>query len=417
VAPRASREDAPVVDPAARSTFAALRVPNYARYWVALVFYVFGYRAEYVTVAWIVWEVTQSPLTLGYLGLAQGVPLIVFQLVGGVVADRADRLRVLLATQVLTAAAMTLAFAVTVSGVATVEVLFALTILSSIVRAFDEPTRMAMLPQLVDRDRLANAIALGSIPWQAGRMIGPSITGILIAAFGGAVGFAIAALASYVSLALYTRLTLRPEARVASGRHMAGDFAEGVAFVARDFVFATLIGLALANSVFGMSYLTVLPIFADWYFRSGSTGYGLLNAAHGIGAFFGTLAFATFAARVRRPGVVLLAGGATFGFALMAFSHAPLLWLAVAVLLVAGFSNTFYLTQISTIVQSKVPDALRGRVMSLLSLCWNLIPLGGLLAGALSAALDARFAVLLGGGVVATNAMVLLMSRTLRALR
>lgn len=399
------------------STFAALRIPNYALYWVALVFYVFGYRAEYVTIAWIVWEVTQSPLTLGYLGLAQGVPLIVFQLVGGVVADRADRLRVLLVTQILTAATMTLAFAVTAAGAVSVEVLFAITILSSVFRAFDEPTRMAMIPQLVDRDRLPNAMALGSIPWQAGRMIGPSITGVVIAAFGGAVGFAMAAVASYVSLALYSRLRLAREVRVASGRHMAGEFADGVAFVARNFVFATLIGLALANSIFGMSYLTVLPIFADWYFRSGSWGYGLLNAAHGIGAFLGTLAFATLAYRVERPGVILLAGGAAFGLALMAFSQAPFLGLAVAVLLAAGFANTFYLTQISTIVQTKVPDALRGRVMSLYSLCWNLIPIGGLVAGALAAAVDARFAVLLGGGVVAINALLLLTSRRLRTLR
>ena len=155
-----------------RSTFAALRVPNYALYWVALVFYVFGHRAEYVTIAWIVWELTQSPLTLGYLGLAQGVPLLVFQLVGGVVADRADRLRVLLVTQLFTAATMTVAFVVTVSGTARVELLFVLAIVSSVFRAFDEPTRMAMIPQLVDRERLSNAIALGSIPWQAGRMVG-----------------------------------------------------------------------------------------------------------------------------------------------------------------------------------------------------------------------------------------------------
>ena len=284
---------------ASSSTFAALRVPNYALYWVALVFYVFGHRAEYVTIAWIVWELTESPLTLGYLGLAQGVPLLVFQLIGGVVADRADRLRVLLITQLLTAATMTVAFAVTMSGIARVELLFVLAIVSSVFRAFDEPTRMAMIPQLVDRERLSNAIALGSIPWQAGRMIGPSITGIVIAAFGGAVGFAMAALASYVALALYRRLRLEAEARVASGRHMAGDFAEGIGFVARSFVLTTLIGLALANSVFGMSYLTVLPIFADWYFQAGSTGYGLLNAAHGIGAFLGTLTLATIAYRIK----------------------------------------------------------------------------------------------------------------------
>src|SRR5881396_460173 len=159
---------------------------------MGLVFYVFGHRAEYVTLAWITWELTQEPLFLGYLGLAQGVPLVVFQLFGGVLADRTDRLRLLIGTQILTALTLTVAFGLTVLGLARVQHLLALAALSNTFRAFDEPSRLALIPQLVDRERLPNAIALGSIPWQAGRMLGPSITGILIAAFGGAIGFGMA---------------------------------------------------------------------------------------------------------------------------------------------------------------------------------------------------------------------------------
>src|SRR5262249_27897521 len=188
------------------STFAALRVRNYCLYWVGLVFYVFGHRAEYVTFAWIVWQLTQDPLFLGYLGLAQGLPLVVFQMFGGVLADRVDRLRLLIATTVLTAATLTIAFALSALGVRRVEHLLALAALSSVFRAFDEPSRLALVPQLIDRARLPNAIALGSIPWQAGRMLGPSITGIVIAAFGATVGFGLSALASCVALALYSRL-------------------------------------------------------------------------------------------------------------------------------------------------------------------------------------------------------------------
>jgi MFS family permease len=384
---------------------------------VGLVFYVLGHRAEYVTFAWITWEVTHDPLALGYLGLAQGAPLVVFQLFGGVLADRMDRLRLLIVTQLLTALTLAAAFALTVGGLARVEVLLALAALSNTFRAFDEPSRLALIPQLIDRARLPNAIALGSIPWQAGRMIGPSITGVLIAAFGGAIGFGLAAGASGVALALYSRLRPAGPAPAGDGGRLLGQLVEGLAFVARNVVFASLIALALFNSLFALSYITLLPIFADWYFRAGSTGYGLLQAAHGGGALVGTLTIATLAARIRRPGVVLLAGAACLGGLLIGFARTPWMELALPVLALVGFANTFYLTQVSTILQQAVPDQLRGRVMSIYSLCWSLMPLGGLVAGVLAAAVDARFAVGVGGALVAANALLLLTSRRLRALR
>ena len=142
----------------------------------------------------------------------------------------------------------------------------------------------------------------------------------------------------------------------------------------------------------------MLPIYADVYFGTGSTGYGALNAAHGIGALAGSLTMATLAYLIRRPGKALLAGATGLGLALMVFSQAPGMMLAVPVLMVVGFCNTFYLMQVSTFLQQQVPDQLRGRVMSLYSLCWNLLPLGGLVAAMLAAAVDARFAVLVGGG-------------------
>ena len=383
---------------------------------MGLVFYVLGHRAEYVTFAWLVWEVTRDALHLGYLGLAQGIPLVVFQLWGGVLADRVNRLRLLLATQVLTTATLCLALGLSALAVIRVEHLLALAALSNTFRAFDEPTRMSMVPQMVGRERLANAVALGSIPWQAGRMIGPSITGILIAAFGGTAGLAVAAAASASALAMYSRLHLTARTPAAGAAHLGAQLLEGLSFVRHNFVFAALICLALFNAVFGLSYVTLLPIFADVYFEAGSAGFGLLNAAHGLGALAGTLIVAAIAARFRRRGLVILAGAAGMGLGLAIFSQSRGLWLALPMLAGVGFSNTFYLTQVSTHLQQTVPDHLRGRVMSLYALCWNLLPLGGLLGGALAAAVSARFAVLVGGAMVAANALVLLASRRLRLL-
>jgi MFS family permease len=396
--------------------FAALQARNYRRYWIGLVFYVLGHRAEYVTFAWITWEVTRDPLSLGYLGLAQGVPLVVFQLFGGVLADRTNRLRLLIGTQVLTALTLTVAVVLTWLGVVRLEHLLVLAALSNTFRAFDEPSRLSLVPELVSREQLPNAIALSSIPWQAGRMIGPSITGVLIAAFGGTSGFLLATAASYAALAMYGGLRVSGDARAGDGQAVHRQLVEGLSFVGRNFLFASLIGLALFNSVFGLSYITLLPIYADVYFEAGSTGYGLLNAAHGAGALTGTLTLATLAHRVRRPGTSLLITAAGVGLLLMAFSRSPALWVAMPILGLVGLTNSVYLTQVNTLLQQKVPDKLRGRVMSLYALCWNLLPLGGLVAGALAAAVDARFAVLVGGIMVAANALLLLTSRRLRAL-
>jgi MFS family permease len=381
------------------------------------VFYVLGHRAEYVTFAWITWEVTHDPLALGYLGLAQGVPLVLFQLWGGVLADRMDRLRLLLVTQLLTAAVLTLAFGLSVLGRPRFSVLLTLAALSSVFRAFDEPARLSLVPRLIDRARLPNAIALGSLPWQAGRMVGPSLTGILIAALGGSVGFGMAAGASYVALALYSRVRLSGDVRPSDGQHALRQFADGLAFVVGNVVFASFIGLALFNSLFGMSYVTLLPIFADWYFGAGSAGYGLLNAAHGLGALIGTLTIATIADRLRHRGLTVLILATCVGLELMVVALAPGMWLALPMLALVGLSNTLYLTQVSTFIQQNVTEQFRGRVLSIYSLCWNLMPLGGLLAGALAAAVSARAALLVGGAMVAANALLLLTSRRLRALQ
>ena len=397
------------------STFAALKTRNYRYYWLGLVCYVLGHRAEYVTFAWMVWEVTRDPLYLGYLGLAQGVPLVVFQLYGGVLADRMDRLRLLIGTQLLTAVTLVIAFTMALTGTVRIVPLLALAALSSVFRAFDEPSRLSLIPQLIDRARLSNAIALGSIPWQAGRMIGPSIAGILIAAFGGTVGFAMAAIASVAALVLYSRLRLEGQPSAGHGQNMLRQLVEGLSFVAHNFVFAALIALALFNATFGLSYVTLLPIFADVYFEMGARGFGWLNAAHGCGALAGTLTVATLAHAIRRPGVVLLTGATAMGLALMAFAVSPTMALAFASLLIVGYSNTFYLTQVSTFMQQNVPDHLRGRVLSIYSLCWNMLPLGGLIGGALASAVNARFAVAVGGAMVAANALLLLTSRRLRA--
>lgn len=399
------------------SVFAALRERNYRLYWVGLIFYVLGVRFEAVTYAWLVWELTESPIYLGYLGLAQGVPVTLFQVIGGVIADRTQRLRLLIATQLGTGVVLTTAFLLTATGLIRVEHTLLLAVISGTFRAFDEPSRQALVPFLVDRKNLPNAVALGSMPWQSGRIIGPALAGVLLATFGSALGLGTAMLTNFAALALYSNIRVPREAPATGGQSMLRNLVDGIAFIGRTPMFAVLIGLTFFNSVFGMSYMTLLPIFADQYYDSGSGGYGLMQATSGLGAVLATLTMARVAHRIRRRGTLVVAGATCFGLLLMVFSQSPSLFPALAILVLVGFSSTLYLTVINILLQENVPDQLRGRVMGIYALCWNLIPIGGFVAGAVAAAVDARFAVLLGGALVAAGALWLLVfQRLIRAI-
>jgi MFS family permease len=397
------------------TTFAALGEHNYRLFWLGLILYVIGHRAEFVTSYWLAWELTGDPLALGYLGLAQGLPVVVLQVLGGVLADRINRLRLLIGTQLLTNASLTVLFGLTATAALRFEHLLLLSALSATFRAFDEPARISLVPHLVQRDKLANAIALNSIPWQSGRIVGPSLAGLLIYYFGPPVGFGLAMVSSYGALGLYSRIRVKFEDAVRHGQSFFSQFTEGFAFVGRNFLFGSLIGLVFINSVFGMSYVTLLPIYADVHFDAGSSGFGLMQAAHGVGSVIGTLTIASFVHRLGRRGSLLLVGATCFGLLLIVFSRSPSIWFAMVILSLMGLSATSYMTLANTALQEKVPDALRGRVMGLYALCWNLIPIGGFLGGALARALDARFAVTLGGAVVASTALLLLVfSKRLR---
>jgi MFS family permease len=396
---------------------AALQEPSFRTYWFGVICYVLGWRIEYVTYAWVVWELTHDPLYLGLYGLAEGVPLVVCQLFGGVLADRANRLRLLVSTQCVTAATLTLAALLSASGHLRVEIIYPLVILSATFRAFEQPTRMALIPSLISRERLSNAITIGNIPWQTGRIVGPSIAGVLIAAFGATASFALAALGYYLAIALYARLRIPDDRPATRNESMLTTLLEGLRFVAGNSLFSSLIALTFFNSLFGMSYISLLPVYADDYFGVGSSGYGLMQGIGGLAAMAGTFLLAAVVHRVRPRGRVLLTGAAVFGLALTGFSQSPTLAVAIAMLIVMGVANTWYLTLTSVVLQEQLPGELRGRVLGLYGVAFNLIPIGGLLAGVMAAAVSARFALLVGGLCVAAMALgLLLVNKRLRTI-
>ncbi|GIW05631.1 MAG: MFS transporter [Dehalococcoidia bacterium] len=351
------------------------------------------------------WDLTQNPLYLGYFGLVNGVPLVLFQLFGGVLADRADRKRLLVGTQLATWGMLTTATVLTLTGLIRVEVLLTLSFLSAVFRAFEQPARMALIPHIVSPKNLPNAIAIGSMPWQTGRIVGPAIGGVLIwqLSAGAALGFGAAAY--LVAIVLYAGLAIRGPVPVRPTGSMARQLGEGIGFISRSALFATLIGLTFFNSLFGMAYIWVLPAFVSDVLDGAAGGFGALQAGSGAGAILGTIALASVATRLSRRGLVMLCGAMLFGALLILLSRVTVFWMALAIIPLMGFANTFYVTTVSTVLQERVPDALRGRVMGIFGLCWNLVPLGGILLAAIASATDLPTALLTSGALVFGSAV------------
>lgn len=387
--------------------FSALRHRDYRYYWFGMLSAVMGLQILWVGQAWLVYDMTRSPLYLGLVGFAQAVPTILLTMLGGVVADRVDRRRLLLLTQSLNALIVLWLAVLLALGWIEVWHLLCAAFLSGAIGAFDQPARIAFAPQLIPREELMNAIALQQMIWQGTRIIGPAMGGVLISTIGIESCFFItaAAVGGMVFCIALVRAEHRPPER-AEGKHMGHDFMEGLAFIKGHSVVGALIGLTFFNSLFGMSHQVLLPIFAREVYDVGSDGYGALMGIAGVGAFFSSILIASMG-NYRHKGAMLLLGAISFGVSLVVFAFSQSFVLSLAVMLVSGFVNSLYMTTASASVQLIVPNELRGRVMGVYSLTWSLLPLGGMVMGGLAALTDAPTAVALGGALVAAAALLI----------
>ena len=385
-----------------RRLFAALSHRNYRYYWLGQLSSVLALNMELAAQAWLVFLLTDSPLMLGVAGIVYAVPRVSLVLVGGAIADRADKRRIMVLTQSLLALAyLVLGLLVLTERIAFWHVLvFAFN--SGFLRAFDRPSRYALLPEMVPREELANAVALGSSVWQACRLTGPALAGALIYWLGVGETFIACFLSSVAAVVLWGFIRTRPVVAAAQGG-VWRNIAAGLDFVRRNQLFYSLLGLTFFNSVFGMSYVILLPVFARTILQVDARGFGLLQSFSGVGALLGTLTVAYMAQAGRRGWQVLL-GSAVFGALLMAFAFSSSFPLSLGLIFFLGLFNQIYLTSINTILQLNLPYDLRGRVLGLFGLTWDLMPLGGAIAGTVAEYAGAPVAVAMGGFLVAMMA-------------
>ena len=389
----------------------ALQYPAYRSYWLSMVASVSGFQIFQFTLGWLIFHVTDSSLWLGYTLLAIALPGILFNPFGGVFADRVDKRRVIIVAQSITAALLFLLATLTLLGELSRWHVIGIAFLVGGVDAFNIPARMALYPRLIDRKVMVSAVALNSSIWQGTRIVAPAVAGIIIGfsadLTGAAAAFYLSGTGFLVMAAVIFSLKLPPitdNARGNAGRNLL----EGFNFIRRSPIFSFLIGMTFFNSFFAISYVLLLPVFAERVLAVGAEGLGVLAGTGGVGALLTNLWLGTRRNSQYR-GLLIIGGGVSLGIFLILFGvtshYIGSFSLALALVFSIGVCNTLYMNSVQSTLQMLVPNQMRGRVMGFYAMTWSIMPLGGLFLGWLTHLVNAPFAVAVGGAAVATFAL------------
>jgi predicted MFS family arabinose efflux permease len=386
-------------------TFAALRYPNYRLWFVGQMVSLFGTWMQSTAQGFLVFQLTRSPAYLGYVGFASGIPVWLFTLFGGVLADRFPRRRLLIVTQsymmLLALALGILAFLRWVRPWHIVLMAFLL----GAGNAFDAPARQAFVLEMVDRRAFGNAIALNSAMFNIAIAVGPALGGLIYAAVGPAWCFTLNSLSFLAVIGALAAMRLAPHVPVARAASAVGELREGVAYVARNAELRALMGIIAVTSLFGMSFATLVPAWAVDILHGDARTNGLLLSARGVGSLVSALIIASSAGRLRR-GKFVAVGLGFFPAALFLFSVFHRLGAALACLVAVGGGAILIYNAANALIQTLSSDRLRGRVMGLYSLfVLGFTPIGALLAGIAAARIGAPYTVMLSAGVMLACAL------------
>lgn len=338
---------------------------------------------EQVAVAWIVLQRTDSAAMVGLAQGARALPSLVLSPLGGVVADRFDRRKVLAVSQATAATIAATMATLDLTGALRLWHIFLLVFAFGMMWSINNPTRHALIPQLVPREDLMNAIALNSTGFNLARSVGPFIGAAMLGTVGFGKTFAITS--GFYLVVLMTTLQIRTHAYSSEAQResVLDNLRHGFQYLKRDRVILTLVLLALFPIAIGFPYIALVPVFARDVLGKSELGFGMMLGFIGFGSFAGTFVLATFSDR-NLGGRFLLGLGLVFALSLIAFGLSRSYAFSLLVLFVSGGSSMMYLSYNNTLVQMRVQDDMRGRVMSLLMTQFGLTPLGAVVAGVLA---------------------------------
>lgn len=408
---RSSMSDLSEPEPAAvrnalRDVF---RHRNYRLFFTGQAISLVGFWMQAIAQSWLVYRLTDSPFLLGLVAFAGQVPVLLVSPFAGVIADRLNRRSILFVTQSAMMTSACVLAALTLTGLVEVWHIVTLAALTGTANAFDVPTRQSFTIEMVGRKDLPRAIALNSIMFNGARLIGPAIAGLLVAAVGEGWCIALNGVSYIGVLAGLSMMRIERQPPRAPS-HPLTDLREGFVYVAGHRQMRTMLLLLASSSLFGTSYLTLMPVFARDILQGNSGTLGFLMAAVGCGALIGALVVS----RVPHewlPRVPFLAS-ACFGAALVAFSQSTALAVSLALLVPAGFGMMMMGISTNTLVQGSVDDAMRGRVMAYYVMSFiGMVPLSALGAGWLSHQIGAPLTLALGGALTIVAAAVAYLRR------
>ena len=389
------------MDDPARGSFGALAHRNFRLFFLGQGVSLIGTWMQNIAQGWLVLELTNSPFYVGLVSALGSLGVLLLTLYAGVLVDRTNKHRLVIVTQSLS---MLPAFALALlvwSGTVVVWHVAALAAFLGVVNAFDIPARQAFIVDLVGKEDLMNAIALNSSAFNAARVIGPAMAGVLIGALGVGACFFVNGVSYLAVIAGLLAMRLPPYTRAPRAGSVWAGLSEAVAFIRADRRVSALVLLMALFSVFGFPYFVIMPVFARDVLHRGAAGYGLMMTAVGIGALSGALAVAALDRRIRK-GPTLIAAGGSFGLLLVAFGLSKVYLVSVGLLVLTGATMIVNNALTNATIQTIVPDALRGRVMGFYSFVFvGLAPLGSLQMGALAERIGPSAAVAMGGAATA----------------
>lgn len=385
--------------PSGLRTFASLRYRDYRLLWFGTLFSSSGQWIQQVSIGWLTYALTGSPFLLGVVNGLRSLPLLVLGPFGGVAADRIERKRLMLTTQLFLMTVTAVFATIIATGHAHVWNIIVFSLLTGVAWAFNMPVRQSVVPSLVPRNALMNALALNSAGFNVTRIVGPTLAGLLIAAIGIAGNFYLQAMAYVGVAAMVWQMQIPPRNGPARDVSVRQDLLDGARYVWRHPTLRAQMTLALVPVVVALPYISLMPVFAKDVLNLGPGGFGLLMAAPGLGAVIGTLTIAS-AGDIRRKGLLLFGSLIALGVALVLFSQSRSFPLSLGLLVLVGMFQMCYMTTNQTVLQITTPDELRGRVMGIYMLNQGLLPFGSLFAGILADLWGAPLAVTAMGAVV-----------------
>lgn len=361
--------------------FRALSYPDYFWFWSSYFVSNVGSWMQGIAQGWLLFDLTSSPLYLGVFSALRMVMLLSFFILGGIMSDRIDRRKVLLWIQVVSAlTALGLALLVTTDSIRIWHI-FVLGAITSTTWAFEQPVRQALLPQLISRDDLVNALALNAVTWNGAGLLGPSLVGLSVARIGIDGCFYVNVISYLAVIGALLRMNV-PPLDLSTGRSsVIQSLLDGFRYVRGESAIMTFLIVSAIFNIFGRCYITLLPVFAKDILHLGASGFGFISAGPGLGTIIGSFTLASLGrveAKPSRLSVVLI----VFSACLFAFAVSMEPWLAFGFLVVVGATSTVFETLLNTSIQLRVEEAFRGRVSGFYGLTGGgLRELGGMQAG------------------------------------